>query len=98
MPRVISRREKLNLLIISYPELVITAWEYVGRFVPKLWDGNKELFCLYIDPEKPNSEFFKVDAVLHIGMLDKPEEAYRLERNAFKHDYGLPDVDERHSG
>jgi len=51
---------------------------------------------LYIDPEKPNSEFFKIDAALHIGMLDKPEEAYRLERNAFKHEYRLPDVDGRH--
>jgi hypothetical protein len=52
-------------------------------------------FVQYIDPEKPNSEFFKVDAVLHIDMLGKPEEAYRLERNAFKHEYSLPDVDRR---
>jgi len=29
-------------------------------------------------------------------MLDKPGEAYRLERNAFKHEYSLPDVDGRH--
>jgi hypothetical protein len=61
-----------------------------------LWDGDKEVFCLYIDPEKPNSEFFKANGVLHIGMLDKPEEEYRLERNAFKHEYSLLDVDGRH--
>jgi hypothetical protein len=68
----------------------------VRKLVPKLYDAYKEVFRLYIDPEKPNSKIFKVDGVLHIGMLDKPGEAYRLERNAFKHEYSLPDIDGRH--
>jgi hypothetical protein len=34
--------------------------------------------------------------VLQIGMLDEPGEAYRLERNAFKHEHNLPDVDVRY--
>jgi hypothetical protein len=72
---------------------VRTACEPVRKFVPKLWDGDKGVFCLCIDPEKLNSKIFKVDAVLHIGMLDKPGEMYRLERNASKHEYSLPDVE-----
>lgn len=61
------------------------------KLIPQLWDGEKDFFRLYNDPNESNT--IKIHATLHLGMLDKPREAFRLERNAFKGDYELPDVD-----
>ncbi|KAH0559664.1 hypothetical protein GP486_003821 [Trichoglossum hirsutum] len=61
-----------------------------------VWGGEKEFFRMYLGPVKP--KIFIVDTVLHIGMLDWPGEAYRLERNAFKGEYELPDVDGKRPG
>lgn len=50
-----------------------------------------EFFSLCEDSN--NSKSFKVHAMLHLGMLDQPNEAFRLERNGFKKGYSLPDMD-----
>ncbi|KAJ3531243.1 hypothetical protein NM208_g8961 [Fusarium decemcellulare] len=77
MPRVIFRENKPNIRIIEYPDA--------------LWTGSKSLYRLYMDPDEPKS--LVVYALLHIGMLDKPGEAFRIERNGYKCGYDLPDVD-----
>jgi hypothetical protein len=91
MPRVIFREGKPDVRIITYPDALRTSWHDVREVIPKLWDGNKKLMRMYIDPDKPKT--FPVHAILHIGMLDQPDEAYRFERNSFKSGYELPDVD-----
>ena len=90
LPRVIFRDSKPDIRIIIYPDAVWTGWEFVRKLVPKLWDGEKKTFKLYEDPQKPKK--FHIDAMLHIGMLDQPHEAFRLERYSFKGEYKLPDA------
>lgn len=45
---------------------------------------------LPVDEENPG-ETLKVEAVLHMGSLDQPGEAFRIERQSFKGEYSLPD-------
>jgi len=92
MPRVIFREGKPNVRIIKYPDAVRTSWEAVGKLIPPLWEG-KKAFCRLWEEEEGGSDSFEIDAVLHMGMLDKPHEAFRLERNGYKSGYDLPDVD-----
>ena len=91
MPRVIFRKGKPNIRIITYPDAMKTSWRDARILVPKLWDGEKELYRLYIEEDKPKT--FAVAAKIEMGTLDQPGEAYRLERNSFKGEYNLPDVD-----
>ncbi|KAJ4307389.1 hypothetical protein N0V84_012773 [Fusarium piperis] len=91
MPRVIFRENKPNIRIIEYPDAVRTSWSTVRELIPQLWTGSKSLYRLYMDPDEPKS--LDVHVLLHIGMLDKPGEAFRIERNGYKCGYDLPDVD-----
>jgi hypothetical protein len=90
---VIFRDNKPNIRIITYPKPVHGAWTSVRRLVPRIWDGDKNLFGVYKDPDKLGDDTFKVHAILHMGMLDEPNYAYRLERNGFKMGYSLPDME-----
>ena len=56
-----------------------------------MWDGDKRHYGLPV--EENEEERFEVSAVLHIGMIGEPNGFYRLERNSFKSEYSLPDVD-----
>jgi len=85
MPRVIFRQGKPNIRVVTYPDALRTSWSTVRKLVPRMWDGEKEFFRMYVDEDKPKT--FTVDAMIHIGMLDKPGETYRLEKNAFQHEY-----------
>ncbi len=91
MPRVIFRKGRPNIRVITYPDAMETSWHKTIDLVPRLWNGEKELYRLYIEADKPKT--FTVDAMLEMGMLYQPGEAYRLERNSFKGEYDLPDVD-----
>lgn len=91
MPRVIFRRGKPNIRVVIYPDAVRTSWTKVRQLIPRLWTGRKDVFRLYNAPG--DSDNFEIHALLHIGMLDKPNEAFRLERNGYKRGYDLPDVD-----
>jgi pyroglutamyl-peptidase len=91
MPRVIFREGQPNIRIILYPDAVRTSWFTVRKLIPRLWNGKKSFYRLYQNEDEPDQ--FKIHAILHIGMLDQPHEAFRLERNGFKCGYDLPDVD-----
>ncbi|KAF2754824.1 peptidase C15, pyroglutamyl peptidase I-like protein [Pseudovirgaria hyperparasitica] len=92
LPRVIFRNgERPNIRIVLYPEPVPSSWHAIRQALPQFWSGDKHFFHLHHDPDTPSH--FPVTAVLHMGMLDKPNEAFRLEQNAFKLGYELPDVD-----
>ncbi|KAF2253825.1 hypothetical protein BU26DRAFT_601870 [Trematosphaeria pertusa] len=88
MPRVIFRDEKPNIRIIIYPDPIWTGWEEVRKLVPKLWDAEKDTFRMYVDPEK--SKTMKIDAMVHMGILDKPNLPWRFERYPFTSGYELP--------
>lgn len=91
MPRVIFRQGKPNIRVIKYPNAVRTSWQTVRKLIPSLWEGKKSFYRLWQEEGEPDS--FKIDALPHIGMLDKPHEAFRFERNGYKSGYNLPDVD-----
>jgi hypothetical protein len=96
MPRVIFREGKPNVRIIKYPDAVRTSWEAVRKLIPPLWEGKKAFYRLWEEEEEEEegeSDSPEIDAVLHIGMLDKPHEAFRLERNGYKSGYDLADAD-----
>ena len=95
MPRVIFRDEgRPEIRLVLYPEPLPSSWHAVREAVPQFWDGNKDFFRIYRDPDMaPN---FPVAAVLHMGMLDQPNEAFRLEKNSYKRGYELPDIDGKH--
>lgn len=88
MPRVIFRENKPNIRIIIYPEPIWTGWETVRKLVPALWDAKTDTFRMYKDPDK--SATVKIDAMLHMGILDKPKLPWRLERYSFKSGYVFP--------
>lgn len=92
MPRVIFRDgARPDIRVVLYPKPVPSSWHAVREAVPRFWDGDKSFFCLYRDPDTPAN--FPVAATLHMGMLDEPKEAFRLEKNGYKHGYKLPDED-----
>ncbi|RDW58287.1 hypothetical protein BP5796_12217 [Coleophoma crateriformis] len=93
LPRVIFRQNKRNIRIITYPKPISGTWTGVRELIPQIWDGQKDFFGLPVDPKKGSDDRFQVHAVLHCGCLDQPGEAFRLERNAFKEEYTLPDND-----
>ncbi|TPX13510.1 uncharacterized protein E0L32_005981 [Thyridium curvatum] len=91
LPRVVFRDGRPNIRVILYPDPLPSSWKAVRETVPRFWDGEKDFFRLYRDPDEPPQ--FSVTAVLHMGMLDKPREAFRLEKHGYKLGYQLPDVD-----
>ncbi|KAJ3534577.1 hypothetical protein NM208_g7478 [Fusarium decemcellulare] len=93
MPRVIFRDGdgRPNIRLVLYPEPLPSSWHGIREAVPQYWDGDKDFFRLYRDPDEP--PHFQVAGVLHMGMLDQPNEAFRLEKNSYKLGYDLPDVD-----
>jgi len=92
LPRVIFRGGgRPDIRIITYPDPLPSSWKVVRETVPKFWDGNKDFFRLYRDPDEPAQ--FPILAVLHMGMLDQPKEDFRLEKHGYKLGYKLPDVD-----
>jgi len=95
LPRVIFRANKPDIRILTYPKPLHNGWTFLRHFVPKIWDGDRDLFGL----EKGSGQTehkFKVHAILHMGMLDQPNSSFRLERNGFKKGYTLPDIDGKH--
>lgn len=92
MPRVIFRHGALpDIRVVLYPKPVPSSWHAVREAVPHFWDGDKDFFRLYREPDTPSS--FPVAATLHMGMLGEPKEAFRLEKNGYKNGYELPDED-----
>jgi hypothetical protein len=65
----------------------------VRNVVPHLWEGKKSFFRLF--QQDGTSNTFRIDAMLHIGMLGRPHENFRIERQSFKGKYISPDVDRR---
>jgi len=95
MPRVLFRDSgRPNIRLALYPEPLPSSWRLIREAVPRYWDGDKDFFRVYRDPDGPPRS--PVAAVLHMGMLGQPLEAFRLEKNGYKLGYDLPDVDGRY--
>ncbi|KAF6836764.1 hypothetical protein CPLU01_03558 [Colletotrichum plurivorum] len=95
MPRVIFRDgDKPNIRIVLFPEPVESSWSYIRKTLPRFWDGDRDLFRLHREDDEPKT--FPVAAAVHMGMLDQPNEDYRLEKHGYKKGYELPDVDGKH--
>ena len=63
MPRVIFRDGALpDIRVVLYPKPVPSSWHVVREAVPHFWDGDKDFFRLYHDPDTPSS--FPVAATL----------------------------------
>ncbi|KAI1151383.1 hypothetical protein F4825DRAFT_357898 [Nemania diffusa] len=95
MPRVIFRDNGLpDIRIVLYPKSIPSSWSWIRQMIPKFWDGSRAFFGIYRDEgESPD---FPIAAILHMGMLDQPNELFRLERHGYKDGYALPDIDGRH--
>jgi len=92
LPRVIFRNDgRPDIRLVLYPEPVPSSWNAIRKAVPQFHKGDKDFFGIWRDPETP--QHFDVAAVLQMGMLDQPDEAFRLEKNGYKLGYELPDVD-----
>ncbi|KAI1123110.1 hypothetical protein F5Y10DRAFT_60778 [Nemania abortiva] len=94
MPRVIFRGNGLpDIRLMLYPEPIPSSWSWIREKIPQFWDGSKEFFGVYRGADE--SLNFPIAAMLHMGMLDQPNEAFRLEKHAYRDGYEFPDIDGR---
>ncbi|KAI0198104.1 hypothetical protein F4808DRAFT_473020 [Astrocystis sublimbata] len=101
LPRVIFRGNGLpNIRLVVFPSPVRSSWRWIRRQIPGMWEGERECWGIYYDETDEGGEevnwLFPVAAALHMGILDQPNESFRLEKHGYRDGYDMPDIDGRY--